>query len=198
MVTEQLYNESLLLKRLTAGDREAFTQLYHAYNPLVLQYALSLLKSKQQAQDIGNDIFANLWQNRHTLQNVQSLKAYLLTAARNRAINALKSMARSHSSMKEIRRSFGDKSIETEEQLLEKEYVAFIKKQIEGLPARSKQVFTLCREEGYSYDEVSTHLGISRNAVKSHMVYSMKKLKAFVKKDLGISFSILLILLLHF
>lgn len=190
----QPYSETQVLRQLASGDATAFTQVYREYHPLVLAVALRLLKSESVAEDVCNDIFTSLWQNRAYLQEVVSLKAYLLTAARNRSLNALKSLSRSQAFLQDVRSSFPQKSLDTEAQLLEKEYRDFVRKGIDALPARAKEVFSLCREEGRSYEEVSAQLGISRNAVKAHMVLSMKKLKALAEKDLGISLSLFLFL----
>ena len=79
--------------------------------------------------------------------------------------------------------------------VLTREYQEFLRRVIESLPPRSREVFLLCREQQFSYDEVAAQLGISRNSVKNHMVHSMKILKASVEKDLGISLSLFLLIL---
>lgn len=191
-----IHNEAALLQRLAEGDAKAYTEIYEAYFPLLFQTAFSFLKTKPAAEDVCNEVLLNLWQNRQTVSSVQSLQAYLLGSVRNRSINALKRLARSQAAVEEVRNAFPSHTIDAETHYLNKEYIAFIRRGIEQLPARAKEVFTLCREEGYSYDEVSSRLGISRNAVKGHMVASMKKLKTYAEKDLGISFTILLILLI--
>jgi RNA polymerase sigma-70 factor (ECF subfamily) len=193
-----IHIEPALLRRLAESDEKAYTKIYEAYFPFLYQTAFRFLKTKQAAEDVCNEVFLNLWQIRQTLSSVQSLNAYLLTAVRNRSINALKRAARSQAAVDEIKTVFPSRSLDTEAQYLSKEYINFIKKGIADLPARAKEVFTLCREEGYSYDEVSAQLGISRNAVKGHMVASMKKLKAYAEKDLGISLSLLVVLLINF
>jgi RNA polymerase sigma-70 factor (family 1) len=190
-----IHNDTGLLQRLAADDPKAYTDIYEAYFPLLLQSATRFLKIKPAAEDVCNEVFLTLWQNRKQLPEIQSLQAYLLTSVRNRSINALKSIARSHAMAEEVKNTFPPHTIDAEAQLLNKEYVDFIKRGIQELPNRAKEVFTLCREEGCSYEEASARLGISRDAVKWHMVVSMKKLKTWAEKDLGISFSLLLTLL---
>ena len=150
-----LNNESILLEQLAQSDSNAFTCIYNAYQPLLLQHSIQLLKTKTLAEDVCNEVFLNLWQNRHAMLQVQSLKAYLLTSARNRGINALKAAARSQKIKQELVNVFESASIDAEAGQLDKEYIAFIRKQVSELPPRSKQVFTMCREQGYSYDEVT-------------------------------------------
>ena len=181
----------MLLQQIAEGDTKAFTKVYDAYYPALVVMVTRIVKINQVAEDITNEVFLNLWQNRLDLHNIQSLNAYLLAACRNRSINALKAMARAQSAVTEIQKHFPEKSIDTETQVLSKDYLSFVKREIANLPPRAKEVFTLCREEGLSYEQAASCLHISRNAVKGHMVASMKKLRSVAKKDLGISFSLL-------
>jgi RNA polymerase sigma-70 factor (family 1) len=185
-----IHNESELLRRIAAGDEKAYTEVYQTFFPSLVSFIIKIVKIRQVAEDIANEIFLNLWQRREKLDSIQSLNAYLFTAARNRSINALKAIVRSQSAMNQVRQSFQPRSIDAETNLLGKEYVSFIKEQIAELPPKAKQVFTLCREEGLSYEQVAFKLGISRNAVKGHMVASIKKLRTAVEKQLGISFTL--------
>jgi RNA polymerase sigma-70 factor (ECF subfamily) len=190
-----VHNEARLLRDAAAGSHKAFSQLYQAYQPLVQLTATRFVKLTPLAEEVCNDVFTSLWQNRSTMASIESLQAYLLTATRNRSLNALKQASRSQTALKEIKQQFEPRTLTAEAHLLDKEYLQFIREQIARLPDRAREVFTLCREEGYSYDDVSSLLGISRNAVKGHMVYSMKKLRATLEKDLGITISCLLIFL---
>jgi RNA polymerase sigma-70 factor (ECF subfamily) len=185
---KQPYQEGGLTQAVSTSEQEAYTKLYTQYHSLLFQYALQFLKSKPLAEDVCHEVFMNLWQHRHELSKIESVKAYLITSTRNTSINALKSISRSQQKMADVCRSFPQQSFNTQELLLHKEYVAFVHKEIENLPGRAKEVFSLCRDEGYSYEQVSRQLGISRNAVKGHMVNSMKKLRSLVAKKLDISF----------
>ncbi len=98
--------------------------------------------------------------------------------------------------MSEIVNSFVEERNSTEDELLNKEYYDYLQKALAVLSPRSREVFKLCREQGKSYEEVATALGISRNAVKNHMVASMKILRTSVERDLGISLGVLLVILL--
>jgi len=193
--------ESVLVSRVIHGDQEAFTTLFRTYQPMLLTVAVKMVKLDTLAEEICNDVFLQVWQRRSELAAIQSIQAYLLTAVKNRSINCLKSMARNKAMVLQIGALFPAAALHTEEAVLSKEYLHFIHQQIGLLPPRSRMVFQLCREQGYSYDKAAGLLGISRNAVKNHMVYSMKKLTAYIRKDLGISFPgsyILLALLIHF
>jgi RNA polymerase sigma-70 factor (ECF subfamily) len=63
------------------------------------------------------------------------------------------------------------------------------------MPPRTVEVFRLCRQQSKTYDEAAEELGITRDAIKKHMVRSMRVLKEAAEKELGVSFCLLFILL---
>lgn len=85
-----------------------------------------------------------------------------------------------------------------EDDFIYREYLELLNQALERLPERTREIFKMCRQEGKSYEEAAAALGISRNAIKQHMVFSMKVLSDFAEKDLGISLSILLGILCNY
>lgn len=198
MYPSPLHNEQELLTQLAAGDEQAFGTIYRHYIFSVSQFLVKYLKSPQIAEDISQEVFVKIWENRIRMSQVDSFKAYLFVTARNHSLNVLKSASRAAPVMGEIVRHYQLQRSDTEDELLNKEYLQFLQRTIADLPPRSREVFRLCREQGKSYDEVAALLGISRNSVKNHMVHSMKQLKIAVEKELGISFAIFLLLIARY
>lgn len=187
-----LHNEKALLAQVAQGKEEAFAMFYHFYYGAVNTFILQYLKSPQLAEDISQEVFAKIWQSRHKLAEVESFRAYLFVAARNQAITALRTISRHELAAGEIIRHYAFPEQQTDDLLLTQEYMRFLQQILDALPQRTRQIFALCREEGKTYEEVAALLGISRSAVKNHMVQAMKVLKASVEKELGISLSVLL------
>jgi RNA polymerase sigma-70 factor (family 1) len=190
------FSDSTLQERLVKGDEQAFTMLYSRYHDHLYYFILKLIKSVVLSEDITQEIFIKVWSNRHQLANIQSLKAYLFITARNYAINSLTRGFKNETASSEIINAYFTRYNPTEDHLVSKEYAAFLTRQLSRLPARTRKIFTMCREQGRSYEEVATAMGISRNAVKNHMVHSMKILRGAVEKELGISLTVLLTILL--
>ncbi|WP_316747163.1 RNA polymerase sigma-70 factor [Pedobacter gandavensis] len=182
--------------KIIAGEESAFSELYDRYSAVLSAYIKRFVHSSDLAEDLTQEVFIKIWQCKSKLEEVRSIKAYLFIMARNHTLNSLKKAMRSDVAMAEVLNSFVEQRNDTEEELLSKEYLQYLEKALSELPGRTREIFKLCRQEGKSYDEVASALGISRNAVKNHMVGSMKILSASVKKDLGISLSILLVLFL--
>lgn len=197
MSINQTHIDHKLLQDLSKGSNEAFTLLYDKYSGMLCRFVIKFIKSPDLADDITQEVFMQLWENRTTITDIHSLRPWLFTLAKNRTFNVLKRAAIDDSAKSEILKHYQISHNATEKDLVTKEYLAFIKTVLDTLPPQSAKVFQLCREENKSYDEVAAILGISRNAVKKHMVRSMKVLKGAVEKDLGISLTVLLTLLYH-
>lgn len=192
MPTKYIISDQDLQAKLMAGEESAFSELYDRYNDALVAYIKRFVHSSALAEDLSQEVFIKIWQYKSKLYEVRSFKAYLFIMARNHTLNSLKKAMRSDVAMAEVLNGFVEQRNDTEEELLSKEYLQYLEKALSELPVRTREIFKLCRQEGKSYDEVACALGISRNAVKNHMVGSMKILSASVKKDLGVSLSILL------
>lgn len=192
MSTSAVHNEKDLLQQLIAGDERGFAGLYDLYSPSIQKFILRYVNSSPLSEDLTQEVFIKIWENRAILADVKSFKAYLFVTARNHTLNSMKVIFRSEVAIGEVVDSFVHLRNETEEQLMHKEYLVFLRKILDSLPERTREIFRLCRDQEKSYDEVAKSLNISRNAVKNHMVQSMKVLRSAVKSEYGISLSLFL------
>jgi RNA polymerase sigma-70 factor (family 1) len=191
------YEEKALLARLAAGDADAFASLFNQYQDPLTQFILKFVKLRQLAEDLSQEVFLKIWQQRAKLTDLQSFRAFLFIVARNHTLNTLQFASRSQAAIGALTREGLSHQTPSaaDDQVLTREYQEFLTRIIDSLPPRSREVFRLCREHQLAYDEVAAQLGISRHSVKNHMVHSMKILKAAVEKDLGIPLSLFLLIL---
>lgn len=176
-----------LLPQLIGDRADAFTVLYERYHRNIYQFVYKFVHSSALADDLTQEIFIKIWDGRQQLSHLQSFKGYLLVSARNHTLNSLKAALRSEKAMGEVVKNFISKRQDSDERLLESDYAAFLQRELAKLPERTREIFRLCRQEGYTYDEVARELGISKSAVKNHMVFSMKVLKTSVEQELGVA-----------
>jgi len=170
---------------MAAGRENAFESLYQHYHIKIHHYILSLVKSPQLAEDLKQEVFLKLWEARGQLPEVTNFGAFLFTIARNHTINILKSATRSRAVLSEILRHSPPPLFDSE--ILSRDYDRFIQKILQTLPPRTREIFHKCKEQGRTYEEVARELGISGNAVKRHMINSIKVLREAATKDLGLS-----------
>ena len=195
MEIKSLNTEETLLQQLIAGDANGFAGLYALYNRNIFHFVLKFVNSAPLAEDLTQEVFMKIWEGRSRLHDVQSFKAYLFITARNHTLNRLKEIFKSDVAMGEVIQGFVQLRNATEDEILNKEYLQFLKRVLNTLPDRTKEIFKQCRELGRTYEEVAAELNISRNAVKNHMVHAMKVLRSSVKRELGISLSVLLFII---
>ena len=179
------YEKTLLLDAVAAGDGVAFSRIYDYYKPGGRTYVLRLVKIPELADDLVQEIFIRLWETRKTLPEVKCFSAFLFTIARNHSLNSLKAISRSNQALPELIRHFQTRRVDDE--TLDKEYLRFIQKALTSISPRSREVFRLCREQTMSYEQAATELGISRSAVKKHMVAVMRNLRDAAGKEFGLS-----------
>lgn len=158
-----------LFAAVMQGDRSAFEELFQEYYISLCQYAGHLLEDQTQAEDIVQDLFVYLWNNQENTKIQGTIKSYLFTSVKHRALNVLKHRAveRNHSTLLvEFLEDISSADYSDQEM----QQVDKIKQILETLPAQCKLVFTMSCLEGKRYKEIADELGISVNTVKAHIV----------------------------
>lgn len=191
-MNDKANKEVILIKSISEGNEKAFLEIFNLYFKNVCRFVEKYVHSKELSEDLVQEVFIKTWENRDKLTEVKSFKSYLYTCAKNHTLNSLKKVARSKEAMGEIVNAYSSTRNLTEENILDKEYISCFNKILDNLPERSREIFKLCREEKKSYEEVANIMGISKNAVKNHMVFSMKQLRHSVETELGISLTVLI------
>ncbi len=194
MIDLPKYDEKQLLLSVAHGDEASFSQLYAHYAPLLYPYVLKLVKMPALAEDVIQDIFLKLWEARAKLTEVKNFPGYLFTIARNHTLNILQNLTRSQKAMASLVGSFKEQRFDDE--VLVNDYSQFVEKVLQSISPRSREIFRKCREQGLTYDEVAQEIGISKNAVKKHMVQVLRTFKVATGRDLGITMEVALILLM--
>ena len=183
--------DETLIRRIKQGDEKAFDAVYREYYPLMCRFALQLLRSPELAEEVVDDVFFALWNQRSEI-DIRSLKAYLLKAVRNKSLNEMNSLAHRRRQMTgridtHDRLDFRSSLCDAEhplEQLLCKETEAQFRRIVDSLPEESRRVFMMQRMEGKKYAEIAMELGISVNTVKYHMKKTIRLLSEMLGKYL--------------
>lgn len=87
---ESMLEDIIHLKRLKEGDSRSFDFLFNKYYKDLVLFSCVFLKERESSEDIVQDLFFRLWENRENLTIESSLKAYLLTAVRNSCFEELR------------------------------------------------------------------------------------------------------------
>lgn len=180
-MTENLKNdeEGRLIERLIAGEEKAFCKLYMQYKPRLYKFTIALLKSQNVAEDICQDIFFSIWENRCYLKSNTSFSSFLFSMARNRIINYL----RDESCHKRILDNLYEQAIDydnsTKNTILVNDLTEHMKKAILLLSTRQREVFELSRNSLLTNREISEQLNISISTVQDHLSSSLRILRNY-------------------
>ncbi|TDW50019.1 RNA polymerase sigma-70 factor (ECF subfamily) [Flavobacterium sp. 270] len=173
------HNETILVSELKEGNEKAFRKLFDLYYQDIYGYSISLLKSKEAAEENVQDVFMKVWQYRENLNIEQSFKAYIFTIARNQAFNVLNKAA-NDILLKEAVFYESQKSHEYGDYLIREADCKKLRKQaIRQLPPKRKQIFKMSRKKGMTYEEISEELGISINTVRNQMSKALESMRGF-------------------
>lgn len=181
------------LIRMKEGDESAFTSIYRHYHPPLYFYVLRFCKLPSLAEDLVHDVFMKVWEVRHRIDPELPFAGYLYRIARNHVFKTLQKLATDRGLREQLLQQINAReSIHPEQIAQSKEYDRLFHEALDRMPPQRLNVFRLCRQEGRSYDEAAEILGISRNAVKKHMVLGMRFIHDYVFRYGDVMFAIYL------
>jgi RNA polymerase sigma-70 factor (family 1) len=190
------HNEKTLLAMVAAGNRDAFAQLYTSHLDHLFRYIFLFTKSKEETEEILQEIFLKIWVNRTKLPELDSFKNYLYRVAKNKVLDAVRHIQVRHKVLSEIKRTKDIAVPATSDQCAYREYYRLVQHAIEKLPPKRKLIFRLNIENGLSLDEIAQKLNISRSVVQKQSSKATHFVREYLSKHAEISFSILLSFLL--
>jgi len=185
---ELRYEESKLLLLLAEDSEYAFQLLYDRHRKRIYQTALRYLKSPILAQEVVQDVFLKFWFHRKNLNPAQPLEAWLYAITKNNLINRLKKIANEWKAMQGLGHISEASVNNIENNLQNAQYQHLLKKALAQLSEQQQKVFTLSRNQQYTYQEIAEQLQISPLTVKTHMSRALTTIKKFFA-DHGIIFS---------
>jgi RNA polymerase sigma-70 factor (ECF subfamily) len=172
--------EKQLLLDFQEGNHVVFNYLFDKYYQGLCVYAYRMLKSNSEAEDLVQDFFVRILENRKTIFIDSSVKSYFIRSIHNRCLDNM-----AHQKVKinheQLRlKMMGEEDIQ-EYPLLDSELTKQIDKAIQNLPDGIRETFVLNRFEGLSYQQIAKHENVSVKAIE----YRISKALTILRKDLG-------------
>jgi RNA polymerase sigma-70 factor (ECF subfamily) len=164
--------------KIVKEDHTAFALLYDFFSKRLEAFSFSLVRSKDIAADVVEDVFIKLWATRSKIEAIENIAVYLYVAVKNQSLNRLSEKAR-----RLITEPFNEITPQVEalyadpyNLLATSEMLTKMNKAIDTLPPRCKMIFKLVREDGLRYKEVSKILNISVNTIDAQMAIAVKRI----------------------
>ncbi|MBN1926754.1 MAG: RNA polymerase sigma-70 factor [Prolixibacteraceae bacterium] len=170
-----------LLLQLKEGDIVAFDTIYGYYCIKLYAFAIRYVKIETDAEDIVQEVFIKIWQNRKNINVYSSFESYLFTIAYHSAINLLNKKVHEKRYFEYL---YSIQKMEDTSELTDEIFFNELNRKIQlllkELPPRQKEIFSLSREKGLSHEEIAQKLGISVNTVNNHIVTALN----FIRRNL--------------
>lgn len=159
------------------SDGKAFKELYHSYFRRLFRFCLTMVRSKESAEEIVHDVFLYLWEKREQSHQIANPEVYLFTAVRNKSLDHLNRIRRNETiDISSIGTEYLTFDIDPERLMITEEMKKKIQQTIDRLPPRCKHIFMLVKEDGLKYKEVASLLNLSVKTVEAQMSIALKKL----------------------
>lgn len=166
-------------------------QIYHAHWESVFDAAFKRVGDEDVAQDIVQEIFISLWQNRKTLEIKGELGAYLHGAVKYRVINHFRSVAMRDGHQTEFAFLMEDKhTAPADSGLILQDADREVEQAMAQLPERMRLMVAMSRKEDKTIKEIASELDVSVQTVKNQITAAMKILKKNLSYILFLAFLI--------
>lgn len=177
-----LLNEPELINRIAIGDREAFAQFYTAYLKNIYKYVYSICYVKETSEEIVQELFLKVWENRENLVKVKSTKAYLYQSAKNLLFDYIRRLQLESKILDvvELKALIGENY--TDNHFSYKEYYQMAQHAIDLLPEKRKQIFKLRLNDDLTLDEIALKLHISKSVVKKQLYAGVSFVRKYLYK----------------
>lgn len=174
----QIHN---LLDEIALNNCEkAYKVLFMQMHESLIDFATSILKSAEDAEEVVSDFFIVIWQRRASLRSIENPRLYFFVAVKNAAFNKLTVKKRLQLPADlEWQASLRSVFFNPEELMLSAEIVKNVMNAVNELPPKCKAIFKLVKEDGLKYNEVAKLLDISVKTVEAQMAIALRRIKTY-------------------
>ncbi|WP_158870344.1 RNA polymerase sigma-70 factor [Maribellus comscasis] len=178
------YDENQLTERIKSDDVDAFKKLYDLYCQQLLKFISQYLKETTEAEEIIQDVFLSVWENRKNLQIDKSVKSYLFQIAVNKVYNHLKRKVVERKYQYYLTHNDINSENDIEDKIYFKELKETIDQIISQLPDKQRKIFQLSRLDGTPHSEIAKKFNISIRTVENQIYRAGKFIKSKLSGDI--------------
>jgi RNA polymerase sigma-70 factor (ECF subfamily) len=176
-------DELKLLRQIKAKDEEALGELYDLYNRLLFGMILSIVKNREEAEDVLQEVFVKIWDKSYTFNEERgNVYSWIVTLTRNKAIDRIRS--KGYKTQQKATQDVNAPQFKLEgntfdplETTIFSDRAELVRKALTEIPENQSKVLKIAYYRGMTQTEISDHLDIPLGTVKTRMRQGMIKLK---------------------
>lgn len=176
--------ERKILLDFKYGNKQAFEYLFKSYYKPLCNYAFQILKNQVHAEEVVENLFVKLWENKSKTDVQQSFKAYLYRSTYNSCMNHLRKQKNEQKYREFFQHHLNPDMLHSEagepyplSSIIEKELEKEMSVIIESLPDQCRKIFKMSRFDAKSHEEIAGEMNITINTVKTQIVRALNKIR---------------------
>ncbi len=179
------------IKRLLSAiaftnDQAAYKELFLLLHGRLKQFAYSILKSQEEAEELVSDLFVKVWEKRDQLTTIDSPLLYFYATAKNLALNRLNKQKRQQNIRpEEWLVQLNSIYFDPEQLMMTEEMMRQIRQAVNNLPPRCRLIFKLVKEDGLKYKEVAELLQLSIKTIEAQMAIALRRIGKYMHMEVN-------------
>jgi len=174
--------DAFLVSGLKKDNNDSFQKIFELYSSPLFHFSLSYLKSKEAAEDVVQEVFIKIWNNRKVLKTNTSFQSYIFTIALNVIRKHFNKLSRQNEIKRDILIEFSKRKTEFDDYTNFNLLLDKLDLLINQMPERRRQVFIKKKIEGKSIKEIAEEFSITPKTVEYHITEAIKFLKKEFEK----------------
>ena len=178
-----ILNENEELELLRNASKQSFEILYHRYSGTLYNFMMKVSKGDSYtAEELVQQTFIRVWENRENVNPEKSFISYLCTIAKNMLLNRYEHQTIQFIYEEYIKAKVIDNKNITEEEVDRKLLEEYLDKLADKLPPKRKEIFVLSRKEGLSNKQIAQKLNISESTIETQLSKALSFMKGQIKQ----------------
>lgn len=167
-----------MLQAIAQDDERAFSSLFYEYHQQLGGFVFSVTRSKELTEEIIQDVFVKLWENRKELPAIKNFSAWLFITTRNHTLNAIRKLVQEREKQSALAQHYTQSK--ENEPVPETDPYVLLDNAVDQLPQQQKKVYLL-RQQGLKNADVAFQLDLSVNSVKKYQQWAMQTIVKLIK-----------------
>lgn len=176
-------DEIELMRRIKGREEEALAELYDLYNRLLYGLIISIVKKREEAEDVLQEVFITIWERASTFnEDKGNVYSWIITLTRNKAIDRIRSKGyktqqKASQDVDAPEFSLEGDNFDPLETTIFSDRTELVRKALTEIPDKQSEVLKIAYYSGMTQQEISDKLKIPLGTVKTRMRQGMLKLK---------------------
>jgi len=172
-------NDRRLLEALTHNRQQAFILIFRKYYVDMIVFAGTFIPEKNVCEDIVQNVFMKMWENRHDLNLHTSIKSYLIKSVRNQCIDEVRHRKIEHRYASDFDGKLWDR--DTEDYILYSDLNRHLYMAMAKLPKEERAALIMSRRDGLKYTEIAARCNVSVRTIENRVSKALARLRELLK-----------------